>query len=76
MTRQEAEAKAKELWPERGHVFDRVDDGSGVDWGDILRYWVGDADDDPVEWWSGNGATWEEAFANVRKITFREEFNA
>ena len=77
MTRQEAKAKALELWPENGHIFDRVDDSKNVsDWRDCLRYWVGTGPKTLADllalkelaWISGNGDTWEEAFANAKEV--------
>lgn len=64
MTREEATEKAKEVFGEYGYVFDRKTDNLGVPCQHRHpRYYVGSGSNH-----YGNGDTWEDAFANVRKI--------
>jgi len=63
MEREEAEAKAKEVFGPYGYTYDRQTDHIGSCPGCLPRFYVGSGSNH-----YGNGETWEDAFANVRKI--------
>lgn len=64
MTRDEADVKAKEVFGPYGYAYDRKTDHIGKPCGHRHpRYYVGSGASH-----YGNGETWEDAFANVRKI--------
>jgi hypothetical protein len=68
MTKEQAEAKAKEVFGDDGYVYDR-DERLGVGtYKRIPRFYVGDG---PNHY--GNGDTWEDAFAKVRRVRKEEE---
>lgn len=68
MTMEEALVEARHRWGVRGSVYDR-NSAPHIEWLSP-RFWVGDrpeqADFGGV-WTYGNGATWEEAFADADK---------
>lgn len=62
----QATAKAKEVFGDQGYVYDRDERVGPKCYGPLPRYYVGSGSRH-----YGNGKTWEEAFANVKK--FRED---
>ena len=67
MTEIQAAMKAKEVFGDWGYVYDRDERvGLGKYGSKIPRFYVGSG-----QYHYGNGNTWEEAFANVKK--FRED---
>ncbi len=68
MTKEQAEAKAKEVFGDHGYVYDRDERVGKGGYGPVPRYYVGSGSEH-----YGNGKTWEEAFANVKKIRKGDE---
>ena len=66
MNQEQAKAKAHEVFGEQGYVYDR-DERIGKDcYKRVPRFYVGSGSQH-----YGNGETWEDAFANIKR--FRKE---
>ena len=66
MTQEEAKEKAQVVFGDQGYVYDRHERVGEGCYGPLPRFYVGSG-----QYHYGNGKTWEEAFANVKK--FRED---
>lgn len=64
MTREQAEAKIKEIHPEDGYIYDRQTDGHDCDWRGVARFYVGHSNASKDNKY-GNGNSWHEAFVDL-----------
>ena len=68
MTKEQAEVKAKEFFGDQGYVYDRDERVGNGCYKGVPRFYVGSGSEH-----YGNGATWEDAFKNVKKFRGDDE---